>query len=181
MPLFEQHVTIACVSNEVGGNLVGNALWTGVRLKELLDRAGVREATQIVEALGRRLHHRLPDGPRPADDRESMVAVGMNEEPLPANHGYPARLIVPGLFGYVSATKWLTEIELTTRRVRRVLGAPRLGRGADLAQSRIDVPHDGANVDPGTMAVAGVAWAPDRGVRRVEVEVDEEGWQEAEM
>jgi DMSO/TMAO reductase YedYZ molybdopterin-dependent catalytic subunit len=184
LPLFEQYVTIACVSNEVGGDLVGNALWTGVRLKELLDRAGVRpEATQIVGHSVDGFTAGFPTVHALADDRESMVAVGMNGEPLPANHGYPARLIVPGLFGYVSATKWLTEIELTTLEAFDAYWVP-LGWSKEapiLTQSRIDVPHDGANVDEGTVAIAGVAWAPDRGVRAVEVQVDEQGWQEAEV
>ena len=107
----------------------------------------------------------------------------MNGEPLPADHGYPARLIVPGLFGYVSATKWLTEIELTTLEAFDAYWVP-LGwskLAPILTQSRIDVPRDGARVAPGTIAVAGVAWAPDRGIGGVEVQVDEDGWEPAEL
>jgi DMSO/TMAO reductase YedYZ molybdopterin-dependent catalytic subunit len=179
MPLVEQYVTIACVSNEVGGNLVGNALWRGVRLKELLEQAGVDpDATQIVGRSVDNFTVGFPTGYALADDREPLVAVGMNGEPLPVDHGFPARLIVPGLFGYVSATKWLTEIELTTWEGFDAYWVP-LGwskEGPILTQSRIDVPRHGARLDAGTVTIAGVAWAPDRGVSAVEVQVDDDGW-----
>jgi DMSO/TMAO reductase YedYZ molybdopterin-dependent catalytic subunit len=182
MPLVEQYVTIACVSNEVGGDLVGNALWRGVRLKELLQQAGVDPAaTQIVGRAVDGFTVGIPTGYALADDRESLVAVGMNGEPLPADHGFPARLIVPGLFGYVSATKWLTEIELTTWEGFDAYWVP-LGwakEGPILTQSRVDVPGDGARLEAGEVTIAGVAWAPDRGISAVEVQVDEAGWQPA--
>ena len=179
MPLVEQYVTIACVSNEVGGDLVGNALWRGVRLKELLEQAGARsDATQIVGRAVDGFTVGFPTGYALADDREPLVAVGMNGEALPVDHGFPARLIVPGLFGYVSATKWLTEIELTTWEGFDAYWVP-LGwakEGPILTQSRIDVPGSGARLDAGTVTIAGVAWAPDRGVSAVEVQVDDGGW-----
>jgi DMSO/TMAO reductase YedYZ molybdopterin-dependent catalytic subunit len=184
MPLHEQYVTIACVSNEVGGGLVGNALWRGVRLKELLERAGVQpEATQIVGRAVDGFTVGFPTAWALADERESLVAVAMNGEALPADHGFPARLIVPGLYGYVSATKWLAEIELTTWEAFDAYWVP-LGWAKEapiLTQSRIDTPRDAAQLQPGAVAVAGVAWAPDRGIRAVEVQVDEDGWQPAEM
>jgi DMSO/TMAO reductase YedYZ molybdopterin-dependent catalytic subunit len=184
MPLFEQFVTIACVSNEVGGNLVGNALWRGVRLKDLLRQAGPRpEATQIVGRAVDGFTVGFPTGYALADDREPMVAVGMNGEPLPVDHGFPARLIVPGLFGYVSATKWLSEIELTTWEGFDAYWVP-LGwakEGPILTQSRIDVPRNGAQLEAGTVTIAGVAWAPDRGIDAVEIQVDETGWMPAEI
>ena len=184
MPLFEQYVTIACVSNEVGGDLVGNALWRGVRLKELLERAGVTaEATQIVGRSVDGFTVGFPTVHALAEEREAMVAVGMNGERLPANHGFPARLIVPGLFGYVSATKWLAEIELTTLDAFDAYWVP-LGwskQGPILTQSRIDVPRSGASLAPGAQAVAGVAWAPDRGISRVEVQIDDAEWADAEL
>ena len=184
MPLHEQYVTIACVSNEVGGNLVGNALWRGVRLKELLDKAGVQPAaTQVVGRAVDGFTVGFPTVWALADRRESLVAVAMNGEPLPADHGFPARLIVPGLFGSVSATKWLAEIELTTWEAFDAYWVP-LGWAKEapiLTQSRIDTPRDHARIEPGTVAVAGVAWAPDRGVSAVEVQVDESGWQPAEL
>ena len=131
MPLFEQHVTIACVSNAVGGDLVGNALWTGVRLRDVLDAAGVQEgATQIVGRSVDGFTAGFPTAWALEPGREAMIAVGMNREPLPVDHGFPARLIVPGLYGYVSATKWLAAIELTRARGRgRLLDPPRLGEG----------------------------------------------------
>ena len=115
MPLVEQYVTIACVSNKVGGDLVGNALWRGVRLRDVLDRAGVKQgATQVVGRSFDGWTAGFPTAWVDRSDREALVAVAMNGDPLPPEHGYPARLIVPGLYGYVSATKWLTNIELTT-------------------------------------------------------------------
>ena len=184
MPLHEQYVTIACVSNEVGGGLVGNALWRGVRLKELLDRAGVQpEATQIVGRAVDGFTVGFPTAWALADKRESLVAVAMNGQPLPADHGFPARLIVPGLYGYVSATKWLAEIELTTWDAFDAYWVP-LGWAKEapiLTQSRIDTPRDAAQLQAGEVAVAGVAWAPDRGISAVEVQVDESGWQPAEV
>ena len=184
MPLVEQYVTIACVSNEVGGNLVGNAKWTGVRLKALFDEAGIDPAaTQVVGRAVDGFTVGFPTAHVIADERESLVAVLMNDEPLPADHGFPARLIVPGLFGYVSATKWLTEIELTTWDAFDAYWVP-LGwskEGPILTQSRIDTPPDGAGLSAGTVSIAGVAWAPDRGIQRVEVQVDDGDWQEAEL
>jgi DMSO/TMAO reductase YedYZ molybdopterin-dependent catalytic subunit len=183
MPLEEFDVTLSCVSNEVGGDLVGNARWSGVRLDALLDRAGVRpEAGQVV---GRSVDGWTGGFPIEAvlDGRDAIVAVGMNGEPLPTRHGFPARLVVPGLYGYVSATKWLEEVELTTWEGFDGYWVPRgwSKRGPIKTQSRIDVPGDGARVAAGEVVVAGVAWAPTRGVAAVEVEVDGSGtWQEAQ-
>ena len=131
LPLVEQYVTIACVSNEVGGNLVGNTKWTGVRLADVLEMAGVQPgATQIVPRSVDGWTAGFPTAwiTDPSHPREAMIAVEMNGVPLPAEHGFPARLIVPGLYGYVSATKWLAEIELTTLEAfDALLGAARLG------------------------------------------------------
>jgi DMSO/TMAO reductase YedYZ molybdopterin-dependent catalytic subunit len=182
LPLVEQHVTIACVSNPVGGDLVGNALWTGVRLRDLLEMAGVQEgATQIVGRSVDGFTAGFPTSWALEPGREALVAVGMNGEPLPARHGFPARLVVPGLYGYVSATKWLAEVELTTREAVDGFWIPR-GWSKDapiLTQSRIDVPAAGAALAAGPVEVAGVAWAPDRGVAAVEVRIDDGRWQAA--
>jgi DMSO/TMAO reductase YedYZ molybdopterin-dependent catalytic subunit len=184
LPLVEQYVTIACVSNRVGGNLVGNTLWTGVRLREVLEMAGVQAgASQIIGRSVDDFTAGFPTEWALAPEREAMIAVGMNREPLPADHGFPARLIVPGLFGYVSATKWLSSIELTTREAVDGYWVP-LGWAKDapiLTQSRIDVPDSGATLAPGEVQVAGVAWAPDRGVEKVEVRIDDGDWQLARM
>jgi DMSO/TMAO reductase YedYZ molybdopterin-dependent catalytic subunit len=178
MDLVEAPVTIACVSNEVGGRLVGTARWLGVPLVRLLERAGPRpEATQVV---GRSVDRFTVGFPTAAalDGRVAMVAVGMNGEPLPARHGYPARLVVSGLYGYVSATKWLSEIELTRFEDFDAYWVPRgWAKEAPVkTQSRIDVPRAGSSVAAGVVAVAGVAWAPNTGIDGVELRVDDGPW-----
>jgi DMSO/TMAO reductase YedYZ molybdopterin-dependent catalytic subunit len=184
MPLVEQYVTIACVSNEVGGDLVGNALWRGVRLRDLLNRAGVEAgATQVVGRSFDGWTAGFPTAWIDEPSREALVAVAMNGEALPPEHGFPARLIVPGLYGYVSATKWLTNIQLTTLQAFDGYWVP-LGWAKEapiLTQSRIDVPRAGSSLQAGTQPVAGVAWAPDRGVAGVEVQVDDGAWMPAEI
>ena len=173
LPMFEQYVTISCVSNEVGGKLVGNAKWTGVRLREVLASAGVQaSATQLVGRSVDDWTAGMPTAWVMDPSREPMIALKMNDEPLPPAHGYPARLIVPGLYGYVSATKWLKELELTTLDAFDAYWVP-LGWAKEapiLTQSRIDTPKGG--VAPGQVAIAGVAWAPDRGISKVEVAID---------
>jgi len=180
-PMFEQYCTIACVSNEVGGHLVGNTKWTGVRLRDVLAMAApTAQATQLV---GRSVDGWTAGMPMswvmdPA--REPMIAVEMDGQPLPRRHGYPARLIVPGLYGYVSATKWLWELELTTWESYDGYWVP-LGwskEGPILTQSRIDTPT--GNIATGSVAIAGVAWAPDRGISKVEVGIDDT-WYEARL
>jgi DMSO/TMAO reductase YedYZ molybdopterin-dependent catalytic subunit len=179
-----EHITIQCVSNEVGGDLIGNALWTGVPLKTLLDMAGVAPgATQLV---GRSVDGWTGGFPTEIalDGRPAMVALTMNGEPLPVIHGFPARLMVPGLYGYVSATKWLSEIELTTWEAFDGYWIPRgwSKEGPIKTQSRIDHPRTSRRPIPaGPTPVAGVAWAPTRGVARVEVRVDEEPWRMARL
>jgi len=182
LPMFEQYVTISCVSNEVGGNLVGNAKWTGVRLRDVLALAGVQSsATQLI---GRSVDGWTAGMPMewvmdPA--REPMIAVKMNDEALPPIHGYPARLIVPGLYGYVSATKWLTDLEVTTWDAFDGYWITKgwSKKGPILTQSRIDTPQDGSSVT-GRIAIAGVAWAPDRGIAKVEVAIDGT-WRDARL
>ncbi|HEY7522258.1 MAG TPA: molybdopterin-dependent oxidoreductase [Candidatus Limnocylindrales bacterium] len=180
LPEFEQYVTIACVSNEVGDRLVGNAKWTGVRLRDILAMAGVQAgATQLVGRSVDGWTAGMPTAWVMDPAREPMIALRMNGEPLPMEHGFPARLIVPGLYGYVSATKWLAELELTTLEAFDAFWVPRgwAKEAPILTQSRIDVPGYGTFVPPGRTAVAGVAWAPDRGISRVEVQVDDGPWQ----
>ena len=185
MPLFEQYVTIACVSNEVGGRLVGNALWTGVDLRDVLDMAGIQpEADQIASRSVDGWNCGFPTQWAMEPERRPMIALGMNGSPLPVDHGYPARLIIPGLYGYVSATKWLSEIELTTWDAFDGYWIPRgwAKEAPILTQSRIDTPRNGAVVESGVpVAIAGVAWAPDRGVSGVQVSVDDGEWQEAQI
>jgi DMSO/TMAO reductase YedYZ molybdopterin-dependent catalytic subunit len=182
-PMVEADVTIACVSNEVGGDLVGTARWLGCRLDDLLAEAGVDpRADQVV---GRSVDGFTAGFPTAVlDGRDALVAIGMNGEPLPVAHGFPARLIVPGLYGYVSATKWLSEIALTTFDSFEGYWIPRgwSVEGPVKTQSRIDTPRTGKQLPAGTpVAVAGVAWAPVRGIAKVEVQVDDGPWQEARL
>ena len=183
LPMFEQYVTIACVSNEIGGDLVGNAKWTGVKLREVLALAGVQSsATQLVGRSVDGWTAGMPTAWIMDPAREPMIAVQMNDEPLPPVHGFPARLIVPGLYGYVSATKWLAELELTTLESFDGYWVP-LGWSKEapiLTQSRIDTPRIGQSVAAGRVPVAGIAWAPDRGISKVEVAVDGQ-WREARL
>ncbi|WP_419924895.1 molybdopterin-dependent oxidoreductase [Candidatus Poriferisocius sp.] len=181
--LVQEQVTLSCVSNRVGGRLVGNADWVGVPLATVLDQAGVQpRATQIV---GRSVDRWTAGFPTEValDGRVAMVAVQMNGEPLPISHGFPARLVVAGLYGYVSATKWLSDIELTTWEAFNGYWIPRgwSKEGPIKTQSRIDVPRRDSTIDPGPTAIAGVAWAPSRAIEQVEVQVDDEPWVEAEL
>jgi DMSO/TMAO reductase YedYZ molybdopterin-dependent catalytic subunit len=182
LPMFEQYVTLACVSNEVGDKLVGNAKWTGVRLREVLDIAGVQSAaTQLVGRSVDGFTVGMPTSWVMDPAREPMIALEMNDAPLPRNHGYPARLIVPGLYGYVSATKWLSELELTTLEAFDAYWVP-LGWAKEapiLTQSRIDTPRGDVKAGA-TVPIAGVAWAPDRGISKVEVSIDGV-WQDARL
>ncbi|MBM2619236.1 molybdopterin-dependent oxidoreductase [Actinoplanes sp. LDG1-06] len=182
-PMVERYVTLACVSNEVGGDLIGNALWLGTPVRELLEEAGpLPGADQVVQ--------RAVDGwtcgsPTSAlmDGRDALLAVGMNGQPLPIDHGFPVRMVVPGLYGYVSACKWITEIELSRFSDFDAYWVPRgWSQQAPIKTgSRIDTPRDGGRRDAGTVVVGGVAWAQHRGIKKVEVQVDDGPWAEATL
>jgi DMSO/TMAO reductase YedYZ molybdopterin-dependent catalytic subunit len=184
MPMVERYVTLSCVSNQVGGDLVGNAKWLGVPLTEILDRAVVQaDAEQIVGRSVDDFTVGFPVGVA-YDGRDALLAVGMNDEPLPFEHGFPARLVVAGLYGYVSATKWISEIELTRWDAFDAYWVPRgWAKEAPVkTQSRIDTPPSGAEIPQGLRQVAGVAWAPSRGIARVEVQLGEDApWLDAEL
>ncbi|MFI2385450.1 molybdopterin-dependent oxidoreductase [Micromonospora sediminicola] len=182
-PMVERYVTLACVSNEVGGDLIGNARWLGVPIKELLDEADPEEgADQVV---GRAVDGWTCGTPTSVlrDGRDALLAVGMNGEPLPVQHGFPVRMVVPGLYGYVSACKWVTELELTSFADFDAYWVPRgwSAQGPVKTQSRIDTPRARSRPAAGPVTVAGVAWAQHRGVRRVEVRVDDGPWREATL
>ncbi len=183
MPMVEEYVTMACVSNEVGGPLIGNALWLGVPLADVLARAKPHAgADQIV---GRSIDGFTVGMPTAValDGRTALIAVGMNGQPLPDAHGYPMRLVVAGLYGYVSATKWLTELHLTKFSAFDPYWVE-LGWDAMapvLVESRIDVPLNGRRVAAGRQVVAGVAWAPVDGISRVEVQIDDGAWADATL
>jgi DMSO/TMAO reductase YedYZ molybdopterin-dependent catalytic subunit len=181
--LVERPVTMVCVSNEVGGRLAGTARWLGVPLAALLDEAGVEPgATQLVS--------RSVDGwtcgtPTAAvtDGRDALLAIGMNGEPLPTAHGFPARLVVPGLYGYVSATKWVRELELTTFEAFDAYWVRRgwAQQAPVKAASRIDTPRGLARLPAGEVLVGGVAWAPHTGIAAVEARIDDGPWQPARL
>uniref|UniRef100_UPI0034DF5519 sulfite oxidase n=1 Tax=Streptomyces flavofungini TaxID=68200 RepID=UPI0034DF5519 len=186
--LIERDITLTCVSNEVGGQYVGNARWIGVRLSDLLAECGVEPpgrggpADQLVA--------RSVDGMTigsPVEDlmdgRDAMLALGMNGRPLPFEHGFPVRMVVPGLYGYVSACKWIKDIELTTFDAYDVYWVKRdWAREAPVkTQSRIDTPKPFARPKAGAVMVAGVAWAQHRGIDKVEVRVDDGPWQVADL
>ncbi|MBL3686249.1 oxidoreductase [Leucobacter zeae] len=183
LPLVESAATLSCVSNEVGGDLVGNALWLGYPIRELLARA--RPLPRADMALSRSVDGFTAGTPLEAltDDRGALLAVGMNGEPLPRQHGFPVRMVVPGLYGYVSATKWVVDIEVTRFDRARAYWTDRgwSARGPIKLQSRIDVPRAGAAVPPGDAVIAGVAWQPGTGVAAVEVRIDDLPWQRAEL
>ena len=177
----EHWATLSCVSNPVGGDLVGNALWRGVLTADLLAEAGPRPEADMV--LSRSVDGFTAGSPVGAltDGRRSLLAVAMNGEPLPAQHGFPARLVVPGLYGYVSATKWVVELRLTRFDDDQGYWTPRgwSALGPVKISSRIDVP--GGSVPAGPTVVAGMAWAMDVGVSAVQVRVDGGDWAEAEL
>ncbi|MFJ7999476.1 molybdopterin-dependent oxidoreductase [Streptomyces sp. NPDC096310] len=187
-PLIERDTTLTCVSNEVGGPYVGNARWIGVRLADLLREAGVRPPSKGGPA--DQLVSRSVDGmtigspvETVMDGRDALLAVGMNGEPLPFDHGFPVRMVVPGLYGYVSACKWLQDLELTTFADYDAYWVKRgWSREAPVkTESRIDTPRPFAAPKPGTIPVAGVAWAQHRGIARVEVRVDGGPWHTARL
>jgi DMSO/TMAO reductase YedYZ molybdopterin-dependent catalytic subunit len=182
-PMTERYITLACVSNEVGGNLIGNARWLGVPIKDLLDEV---EPLDGADQLVSRSVDGFTAGTPTAllrDGRDAMLAVGMNGQPLPVAHGFPVRMVVPGLYGYVSATKWLSEWELSSFKDFDAYWVRRgWARQAPIkTESRIDTPIDGATRKPGTVVVAGVAWAQHRGIGKVEVRVDDGPWREASL
>ncbi|HEY2795569.1 MAG TPA: sulfite oxidase [Micromonosporaceae bacterium] len=182
-PMIERYITLCCVSNPVGGNLIGNSLFQGVPLKDLLEEAGPHaSADQIV---GRSIDGFTAGSPTSVvmDGRDAMLAVAMNGQPLPVEHGFPVRVVVPGLYGYVSATKWVTELEFTTFASFDAYWVPRgwSAMGPIKTESRIDTPLDGTSKRAGTITVAGVAWAQHRGISKVEVRVDDNDWQTATL
>jgi DMSO/TMAO reductase YedYZ molybdopterin-dependent catalytic subunit len=182
-PLIERDITLCCVSNEVGGRYVGNARWTGTLLAPLLQEAGIQPGvTQLVS--------RSTDGfttGTPAsvalDGRDAMLVVAMNGEPLPLQHGFPVRMVIPGLYGYESACKWITDIEATTYEAYSAYWVERgwAERVLIKTASRIDVPKRGATVHAGAVTVAGVAWAQHRGISAVEIQIDDGPWAPAHL
>ncbi|GGA62018.1 putative oxidoreductase [Pseudoclavibacter endophyticus] len=182
-PLIETDATLACVSNEVGGGLIGNARWLGYPIRELLARAAPTAGADMV--LSRSIDGFTASTPLEAltDDRDALLAVGMNGEPLPLQHGFPARMVVPGLYGYVSATKWVTELKVTRFDAEAAYWSTRgwSERGPIKLQSRIDVPRGGQEVAAGDTVIAGMAWHQHTGIEAVEVQLDDGDWMPATL
>jgi DMSO/TMAO reductase YedYZ molybdopterin-dependent catalytic subunit len=182
-PLVEDYVTLTCVSNPVGGPYVGNARWLGARLADLIRQA--RPLAGASQLLCTSVDGFTSGTPLQVvlDGRDALLAVAMNGQALPVAHGFPARMVVPGLYGYVSATKWVTDIEVTTFAAAYSYWAQRgWSQQAPIkTESRIDVPAGGATLAPGRTPVAGVAWAQHKGVAAVEVRVDRGPWQTARL
>ncbi|MFE0748661.1 molybdopterin-dependent oxidoreductase [Gordonia sp. NPDC058843] len=183
MPMDERIVTLSCVSNEVGGDLVGNAKWLGVPMREVLGLAGVRPGADML--LSTSVDGWTCGTPISAvtDDRDALLAIGMNGSPLPLEHGYPVRQVVPGLYGYVSATKWVVDWEVTRFSEAKAYWTTRgwSALGPIKMASRFDRPADGSEHPAGEVVVAGTAWAQHTGIERVEVRVDQGPWQPAEL
>ncbi|KZE93864.1 Sulfoxide reductase catalytic subunit YedY [Agromyces sp. NDB4Y10] len=184
MGLDEYSITLTCVSNEVGGDLLGTAKWVGVPIRDVLALAGPQSGADMV--LSRSVDGFTASTPLDAltdPGRDAILAVGMNGEPLPLEHGFPVRMVVPGLYGYVSATKWLTELKVTTFAADEAYWTPR-GYSAEAPikfSSRIDTPRSGTPVAAGSAVIAGVAWAQTVGIERVEVRIDDGDWQPATL
>lgn len=184
LPMIESAMTLTCVSNEVGGDLIGNAVWLGYPIRQLLERAGPLPGADMV--LSRSIDGFTASTPIEAlldEDRVALLAIGMNGQPLPLAHGFPARLVVAGLYGYVSATKWVTELTVTRFQDAAAYWTQRgwSALGPIKTASRIDVPAYGERVTAGTVAVAGVAWAQHTGIAAVQVRVDGGGWADARL
>lgn len=184
MGLDEYAITLTCVSNVVGGELVGNAMWLGVPIRDVLQLAGPHTDADMV--LSRSVDGYTASTPLSAltdEGLDAIFAVGMNGEPLPLEHGFPVRMVVPGLYGYVSATKWVTELKVTTFEKDEAYWTPR-GYSAEAPikfSSRIDTPKIGKSVAAGRIPIAGVAWAQTVGIEAVEVRIDDGDWQRADL
>jgi len=184
LPLVETYVTLMCVSNEVGGTLTGNAKWLGYPIRELLARAVPTAGADVVLSTSQDgFTATTPLEVLQDEGRDSLLAVGMNDEPLPLEHGFPVRMVVPGLYGYVSATKWVVELKVSTFAKESAYWTDRgwSAKGPIKTSSRIDVPSNTSSVSTGTVAVAGVAWAQHVGIEKVEVRIDGEEWVEATL
>ncbi len=174
LPMIEHDVTLTCVSESVGGGYIGNARWQGTLLADLLRKAGIQSgADQIVMRDVNGMNLGVATDPV-MDGRASLLAVGMNGQPLPQAHGFPVRVVVPGLYGYVSACKWVVDMELTTFGAFDAYWVQRgWSQQAPIkTESRIDVPKAGSSLPAGRATIAGVAWAQHRGIEAVEVSID---------
>lgn len=183
MPMIERWVTLTCVSNPVGGPYVSTGKWLGVPLADVFEQVGVQpDANQIFTSSADGLTMSVPLAAA-TDGRDAMLVVGLNDEQLPVERGFPARLIVPGLFGFVSAAKWITDMKLSTYAEDTAYWTERhwATDAPVLTQTRIDVPGPLERVPSGRVTVAGVAWAQQRGIERVEIRIDDGDWSQADL
>jgi len=183
LPLLEDWITLCCVSNPVGGPYIGNALWLGASLSRLLRAAGIRAGAEQLLCTSVDGFTSGTPVQTVMDGRDALLAVAMNGTPLPVAHGFPARMVVPGLYGYVSACKWVTDINVTTFAGEYAYWATRgwSQRAPIKTESRIDVPNASSSLRAGRTPVAGVAWAQHKGIEAVEVRVDGGGWNQARL
>jgi DMSO/TMAO reductase YedYZ molybdopterin-dependent catalytic subunit len=183
LPLLEDWITLCCVSNPVSGPYIGNALWLGASLSRLLRAAGIRAGAEQLLCTSVDGFTSGTPVQTVMDGRDALLAVAMNGAPLPVAHGFPARMVVPGLYGYVSACKWVTDIKVTTFAGEFAYWAQRgwSQRAPIKTESRIDVPGNGSTVRAGRRPVAGVAWAQHKGIEAVEVRVDGGSWKKATL
>lgn len=181
MPMVERDITLTCVSNPIGGRYCGSTRWQGVLVADLIARADPEPGADQVLSMGKDGFSASTPLDVLRDGRDAMIAIAMDGAPLTAEHGYPARLVTPGLYGYVGATKWLTRLNVTTFADAQAYWTKRgwSERGPVKTSARIDVPASG--VDAGSVTIAGVAWATHRGISRVEVRVDGGPWQQATL
>ncbi len=185
MPMIERHITLTCVSNSVGGPYVGAARWLGVPLKDVLDLAGLK-GTKADQILSTDFDGMTISTPLDlaTDGRDAMLAVGMNGSALPREHGFPVRMVIPGLYGFISATKWVTRLTLTTYDDQKAYWTERKwATDAPIKiSSRIDTPKALAQLDAGEVVIGGVAWAQERdGIAKVQVRIDGGGWEDAQL
>lgn len=181
--LLESHVTLTCVSNPVGGNLAGNAKWLGVPLRDVLKMARPQPGADMVLSTSEDGFSASTPLEVLQDGRDAMLAIAMNGEPLPLEHGYPVRMVVPGLYGFVSATKWVVDLEVTRFADSKAYWTQRgwSERGPIKTMARVEVPRSFAKVPAGRVAIGGTAWAQTRGITKVEVQIDNDDWAEATL
>ncbi|WP_394248478.1 molybdopterin-dependent oxidoreductase [Arthrobacter pityocampae] len=181
--LVERHITLTCVSNPVGGDLAGTAKWLGYPLREVLARARPLDGADMVLSTSSDGFSASTPLPVLQDGRDALLAVAMNDEPLPVEHGFPVRMVVPGLYGYVSATKWVVDLEVTRFADRTAYWTDRgwSEKGPIKTMARVEVPKSFAQVDGGTVQLGGVAWSQQRGITAVEVSVDGGDWESVSL
>ncbi|HWT32864.1 MAG TPA: molybdopterin-dependent oxidoreductase, partial [Microbacterium sp.] len=184
LPLRESAATLSCVSNDVGGDLISTAIWLGYPVRDLLAQAGVHpDADMVLSTSVDGFTASTPLETLTDPRREAILAVGMNGQPLPPEHGFPVRMVVPGLYGYVSATKWVVDLNVTRFADATAYWTERgwAPRGPIKLESRIDVPRDGGRVTAGRTVIAGVAWHPHTSIGGVQVQIDHGPWQHAQL